>query len=805
MRHLLLAALLGAAAVPVRAQSPHPRYDSLTRALPASPGLLTYYYEPTGEQLLLDVPRDFGEFIYTNSLAAGVGSNDLGLDRGQLGATRLVAFERAGAKLLLVEPNLAYRADTDNPAERRSVEEAFAESVLWGFPVVASGPNSDLIDLAPFLLRDAHGVARRLEEEGQGEFELDPSRSAVYPERTRNFPRNTELEAVVTLTGRDEGDELRSVTPDAQAVTTRQHHSFVALPPPGYEPRAFDVRGGQFARTYADYASPIGAPVVQRYILRHRLQKREPAAAISEAVEPIVYYVDPGAPEPVRSALIEGASWWDEAFQAAGFAPGTFRVELLPEGADPLDVRYNVIQWVHRSTRGWSYGNSVADPRTGEILKGHVSLGSQRVRQDYLIAQGLIDAYDEAGQADPRLLEFALARLRQLSAHEVGHTLGLAHNFAASTDGRASVMDYPHPYVTLTERGEVDLSDAYDVGIGAWDERTIKYSYGVFPRGEADSLAAILRRNDELGFSFITDRESRPLGSAHPAGHLWDNGPDATAELRRVAEVRRAALRSFDERNLAPSRPLAELERVFVPLYLGHRYQVEACAKTVGGVRFTYAVNDGSAPRVEPVPADEQAAALTAVLGTLTPRFLRVPDEVLALLPPQPPGYERDRELFDSRTNEVFDPWAAAEASIDHTLALLLEPARVQRLFEQASRDDDAFSPRDLRRYLRRVTNQRYEDPLRAYANLVRTRIFAHSLALATHPEASAKVRAWAASLASNARYDVRGDLELRSYLELEYQRWRRTPSDYTPAPGARIPDGSPIGSPGTASCPEIR
>ena len=766
-------------------------YDSLARSLTRTSGFIDYFYDEAKDRILLDVPTQLGEFIYVNSLAAGVGSNDLGLDRGQLGDTRLVEFKRAGNKLLLVQPNLDYRATSDNPAERRSVAEAFASSVLAGFPIVASGSTSHLIDLTPFLLRDAHGVADRLADRKQGSYKVDPLRSALYLERTRNFPRNTEFEAIVTLAGKAEGSELRSVTPTPDAVTTRQHHSFVALPEPGYQPRRFHPNSGYFPLQFADYAQPIDQPLQQRYIYRHRLTTA--GTTTTGTPQEITYYVDAGAPEPVRTALIEGASWWDQAFQAAGYPAQTFRVEVLPEGADPLDVRYNVIQWVHRSTRGWSYGGSVADPRTGEILKGHVSLGSLRVRQDFLIAQGLLAAYERGGKADEALLEFALARLRQLSAHEVGHTLGLAHNFAASTRDRASVMDYPHPYVRLDDDGRVDLREAYAVGIGSWDKQTIKYGYGQAKAGTEDSyLAGILAENKALAIPFITDRDARAVGGAHPAAHLWDNGTDAAAELRRITALREKALEALGPNNLPEGRPLGELENVLAPLYLMHRYQVEATAKLLGGVQYAYAqVGDHAAP-VQPIATAQQQGAIDALAATLSPEFLKLPQQLLEQLPPQPFGYQRDRELFDTRTGLTFDAQAAAEASIDHTLRYVLHPQRISRIMQQ-----DREVGRVLAKAL--LKNRAASEDDRALQRLVYARSFEHALQLASHADAALDARAWGLELARQLIDATRGLGGDRSnlaakFLAARYGQWERDPNSFTPTEAARIPDGSPIG-----------
>ncbi|NIP78002.1 MAG: DUF5117 domain-containing protein, partial [Gemmatimonadetes bacterium] len=649
-------------------------------------GFLPLYWDEAEGRLWLEVPETDGELLYVHSLAAGVGSNDIGLDRNQLGRTRVVRFERVGRKLMLVEPNYDYRAITDNPAEERAVRDAFARSVLWGFAVAAETGGRALVDVTEFAIRDVHGVADRLRGTQQGTYALDEDRSAIHRPNTRAFPRNTEVEVMLTFEGEPRGRWIRSVAPTPDAVTVRQRHSFVASPPPGYEPRPLDPRSGFHGVTWSDYAAPLGEPMTRRFIARHRLEKQDPAAAVSEPVEPIVYYLDPGVPEPVRSALIEGASWWNQAFEAAGFRDA-FRVEMLPDSADPLDVRYNVINWVHRSTRGWSYGSSVTDPRTGEIIKGHVLLGSLRVRQDYLLAEGLLSPYGTDGGVPTAMEDMALARIRQLSAHEVGHTLGLAHNYIASTADRASVMDYPHPLVRLDEDGAIDLSAAYDTGIGEWDAVAITYGYSDFPEGAdpAAELERIIEAARERGLVFLSDQDARPAGSAHPHAHLWDNGTDAAAELRRMMRVRQAALDRFGREAIRTDMPLATLEEALVPLYLHHRYQVEAAAKVVGGKYYSYAMRgDGQVPLLR-VPAEEQMRALDALLETLSPAALAVPRPLIELIPPRPYGYPAHRELFDRYTGITFDPIAPAAAAAELTVGMILHPERAARLVEQAA------------------------------------------------------------------------------------------------------------------------
>jgi len=645
-------------------------------------GYFDFYYKPASGQLLLKVERWNEDFLYANALSTGIGSNDIGLDRGQVGSSRVVRFERHGNKVFLKHINLAYRADSDSAAERLSVQEAFAESILAGFTVLASDGESVLIDMTDFLLTDAHGVSATLAGSQQGNYSVDKQRSAIYMERTRNFPLNSEFEAQLTFTGNQPGSLVRSVTPTPESITVRQHHSFVKLPEPGYQSRAFHPESGFWSRGFMDFAAPINVDMNRRYISRHRLEKRDPSAVRSEAVEPIIYYLDAGVPEPVRSALLDGARWWNAAFEAIGFE-NAFQVEILPDDVDPMDIRYNVIQWVHRSTRGWSYGSSVIDPRTGEIIKGKVTLGSLRVRQDYRIAQSLIGLATEG--SDQAIQQLALSRIRQLSAHEVGHTLGIAHNFAASVNNRASVMDYPHPSLEISDQGVLDALNAYDIGLGQWDFQTIKYGYSQFADAteEAAGLAAILRENKDAGLYYITDLDTNAEGGAHPLSHLWDNGADPVEELQRLLDVRADALQRFGSDNLRVGQPYAELEEILVPLYLLHRYQVSAVHRLVGGTYYEYSVYDGNAPRaplIVPVDAASQLRALDALLLTLSPDQLALSPEILSVIPPKPPGYGRNRESFPLRTSIGVDFATIAETAADHTIAGILQAERLTRI-----------------------------------------------------------------------------------------------------------------------------
>lgn len=768
--------------------------DSKYGSMEAITGFVDLYWDEATGRLLLRVEELGTQILYQTSLPRGVGSNDLSLDRGQLGVRKVVSFERSGPKILLVEHNLHYRADSDDPEEQQAVEESFAKSVIWGFEVDGMDGDAIVIDATAFFLRDVHGVANRLNTRGEGSYSTDASRSAIYMPRTKAFPDNTEVEAIVTLVGQATGPYLPTVTPDSSAVTTHMHHSFIRLPDDDYEVLEFEPRSGAIGignddAGYADYASEIGEPLMTSYGIRHRLRKKNPEAEVSEAVEPIIYYLDPGAPEPVRSALLDGARWWNQAFEAAGYKDA-FQVELLPEGADPMDVRYNTIQWVHRSTRGWSYGYSVIDPRTGEILKGHVTLGSLRVRQDYLIIESLLSPYSEEEIPDS-MLEVALARIRQLSAHEVGHTLGFAHNFAASTQDRASVMDYPFPLVKFDANNELDFSAAYDDKIGSWDKRTVLFTYQDFPDG-VDAVAArreIMDETIQLGYKYLSDPDSRAVGTAHPDANMWDNGADSIEELEHLMRLRAHALARFSENNIRLERPMATLEEVLVPAYLLHRFQIQAVGKLIGGSYFSYTLRgDGqSAPIV--VDEERQRAAIDALLATLQPEFLRLPPDIVALIPPRPPGHQKTRETFTGNTGGVFDELAPARSSISLTLDVLLNPERAARMNRNGSPGFATVIDRLLALAYRNDSND--VEMQRVVADLLLTRL----MQLGVSPGVDAEVR----SLVLTAIGDLYDSLDPEnphhSLAIFQIESMRNDPSSIETITPVTVPPGSPIGA----------
>jgi hypothetical protein len=832
----LIAFMLALVAVPAAAQE-KPADKTITARTAGwqkIDGYVPLYWDAANGRMWMEIARFNREFLYQVSLPTGVGSNPIGLDRGQLGKTALVIFERIGPKVLMIESNYRYRALTNDAAERRAVEESFARSVLWGFKVEAVEGDRVLVDATQFFMRDAHGVTDVLRRSRQGQYRYDESRSAFYLPRTKAFPKNTEVETMLTFTADgDTGPLVRDVAPSPQSITVREHHSLVELPDDGYKPRRLDPRVGVHGIMFYDYASPLSDPIEQRWISRHRLQKKDPNAAVSEPVKPITYYVDNGTPEPIRSALIEGASWWSAAFEAAGFK-NAFQVRVLPEGADPMDLRYNMINWVHRSTRGWSYGSSVTDPRTGEILKGNVTLGSLRVRQDYMLGTGLIPPHRNNNQGgggdecefgmvpdldylaafDPAtdVAAMSIARIRQLSAHETGHTLGLAHNFAASTYGRASVMDYPAPLVEI-KNGRLDLTHAYAVGIGTYDKFAIKYAYAEIAPGanEAAELERILSEGVAAGMLFISDADARPPGAAHPLASLWDNGDDPIAMLGHEMEVRRIGLAEFGLNNVPAGTPLSLLEAKLLPLYLHHRYQLQAAVKSVGGAYYTYAVKSGNgsspARAQEIVPAARQRDAMNAVLDTIKPDELAIPPRILDLIPPRAFGYEGGTtELFSKRSDPVFDPIAAATIAADFAVSGLLEQHRAARLIAFHARN--GTNP-DFKEIADALLARTWKQPLptnayhAAIARAVQSLVVMRLMELAADDDAAPQVRAiateelrglsaWLTSPASSA---VEAATRRATHDDIErfLARPDATRKQTAPLP---VPPGDPIGSP---------
>ncbi len=793
--------------------------EERTKDLKKIDGFFPMYLDEAGGKLWLEIPKLETEVLYSTGLATGLGSNDIGLDRGILTGSRIIKFERAGPRVLMVQPNYQYRALTTNAAEARTVRDAFARSVLWGFQVAAVSGDRVLVDFTEYLVRDGNDMAGRL---SPGTYRFEATRSSIYPPMTLGFPKNTEMEAELTFVrqagaagpgggrgggggGRGGGaffEGVGSVAATAEAASIRIHHSIVELPDANYKTRSFDPRSGFGAMSFENYSAMPDQEMTQRFTRRHRLQKKDPKAAVSEPVKPIIYYLDPGAPEPIRSALLEGARWWNQAFEAAGYRDA-FKVEILPEGVSPLDIRYNVINWVHRSTRGWSTGASVTDPRTGEIIKGVVTLGSLRIRQDYMIAEGLLSPYKEGSEKPKELMEWGLARIRQLSAHEVGHTLGIGHNYYDSEAGRISVMDYPHPLVTMKADGTLDYSKVYDVGIGSWDKVAITYGYADFPAGtdEEKALTSILEDGHKKDLWYLSNQDIE----AHPRVDQWSNGTDATAELKRMMAIRKASLAKFGENAIKRGEPMSSIEEVLVPLYLHHRYQVEAAASSLGGIYFTYSMRGDGRQPVRPASAAEQRGALDALLATLKPSELALPRELLKKIPPRPSGYGGSREQFPRYTGQMFDTITPAVVAANLTVGYILDDARAARLVQQHALDPALPGLGDVIDQLTTSTFAAAADPYEEeIARAVQRVVVEHLMTLANGADmpqvraiATQKLqqrqqrltRAPATNVDSSAHASLLA-ADIKRFLERPFAPATRTELP-TPPPGA------PIGDPG--------
>ncbi|HEY0671969.1 MAG TPA: zinc-dependent metalloprotease [Longimicrobiales bacterium] len=792
-----LVLLLATAATLHGQQTPAPRATTIAQATAGAArqdGFFPIYYDAGNGKLQLEVTRLGRDFLYLNSLATGLGSNELGLDRGTIGNEAVVRFERHGNKLFLTSRNFNFRATSGGAELARSVEESFAASVLAAFPIVAEENGRYLIDVTDFFLQDIFNVRGVIQRTQQGSFRLDRNRSAIYAPRTKAFPMNTEIEAVLTFESDAPGREITRHTPDGRALTLRQHHSLVELPDDAYKPRAFDPRVGVNPLTFQDFSRPFDVEPEQRWIARWRLQKQNPRAALSEAVKPIVYYLDPAIPEPYRSAFRTGALWWNKVFEAAGFT-NAFQVKDLPAGVDPMDARYSVVQWVHRSDPGFSIGPSYVDPRTGEIIKAAVKMDTYRSMTDYNIFAGLLPAVGESGEDGA---EFVMARRRQHVAHEIGHTLGLAHNFIAHAYGRGSVMDYPGPLITLGNDGRLDFSRAYRAGPGSYDTLAIRYAYTEFASAEAEraGLAAIIHEGMQKGIRFLSDRD---VGAGViPQVTQWLNGTDAVDELRRVTAVRTVLLEKFGEAAIRPGEPLFMLSERLVPVYLHHRYALDATVKTVGGMEYTYALRgDGQTP-TRIIPVAEQRAALRELAAALRPQALAIPPRIVELIPPAPYGYASDAWSFTSPAGVTFDPLGAARALASFIADGVFQPQRVARVISFHARSSGLAPDEVVRTMTDAVFAGNDGNPYHAALRRVAQRAVVDALlTLAIDARSTADARALAEAHLDRVANSLNGSSEpAHTHMVRDIRNWleRRIapPARTSPIP---LPPGTPIGS----------
>jgi hypothetical protein len=798
IRGLLLHAVLAAGTL----QAKTPEAADPLAGTTHEAGFVEVYRDSNRGRVIIGVHELDTPFLLVTSLPGGLGSNDIGLDRGQIGKQYIARFRRVGERLLLIADNTRFVANSGDADEYRSAVDAFATSVLWAGPIVKRAaqpgePPMVLVDIAPYLSGDRHGIATSLAgRDGKASYRVDPERSAALAETARSFPDNSEFEALLTFSGDGKNEQANQVAVDPFSLSLRQHVSFVRLPPPGFTPRLFHPASGAFSSGQIDFAQPLDKALDVRWQPRFRLQ----LDAGGQVIKPIVFYLDRGTPEPVRQALLDGAGWWAKAFEQAGF-PNGFRVELMPEGIDPMDIRYNIITWTHRDVRGWSYGNAIVDPRTGEIIKGAVNLGSQRVRQDILIAEALMAPYDKpnASALVEQALQMALARLRQLSAHEVGHTLGFAHNFAASRTGGSSVMDYPFPTIEFDGNGAPRLANAYGIGVSDWDVFLVRHGYGIYS-DEGAALAKLRAQIRAEGFQYVSDPDARAPGDTHPAGVLWDlSGPDPLAGFDTIMRARSYALSHFSRGVLPPSRQVGQFEARLVPVYLLHRYQTDAVARLLGGASYRYGLAEENVAGTTPVDAKTQLAARQRLLGTLGAQTLTLPASVLKLMTPPSMDYERDREYFATRAKQLFDPLGAADAAASMTLQLLLSPPRLHRLMLQRASDPTLPGVRDTLAALLAATWQAAPSTNREAALVQRSVNWVVLDALlgsldsgALHPAVESEVRAslesfrqWAGSRAATDADLASAAARIRNYLA--------DPGSVKLRPLPVVPPGAPI------------
>jgi len=766
------------------------------KSLDKRSGFFDIYVDKKTNKIKVLIPVTSSESfqaIYTQRLRSGLGSNPVGLDRGWGDRGVVVSFERYGDKVIIKQENLTYRANPENPLEALAVDESFADSFLDSFEVEAEGDGGVLIDMTKFLTRDGLGLVQHIKERGEGSFKIASDRTFVDTSNVFAFPDNVEIDSFITLTSSDPGTEVATTAASGVDATLVQHHSFVRLPDDGYTPRIADPRMGAMELVYLDYSTPLTGQIEKRLALRHRLQKDEDG----NTIKPITFYIDSGAPEPVRGALMDGALWWKDAFAAAGYPDG-YEVKLLPEDVHPLDVRYNVVQWVHRQTRGWSYGGGVVDPRTGEFIKGHVNLGSLRVRQDRMIFEGLAGTAKTGTGDDDDPVELALDRIRQLSAHEIGHSLGFAHNFAASSYNKGSVMDYPAPDVRVSD-GVLDFSNAYGVGMGDWDKFAATMIYGDL---DYDATEAAYAKAAEDGLLYIADSDGRGIGTGHPNGAIWDNGGDPIDALNETMEVRKYALANFDKSRIQDGQRLSDLNKVIVPIYLYHRYQTAAAGKLLGGMSFSYAMNGDDSATMEIVEPARQRAALTAILETLEPKQLDLTDDVLDLLSPALRSWtfvDSDRELFKKTAYPAFDLIAAADTASGLTFDVLLNPMRAARMIEFNRRDPANLGFGEMLLITsRKVMTLRRTGRQSEIADAVQRRFAFSLMELIENGQATPAVKTKAQKILRSLETDMkRREYSSADYISGEIDRFfnRPAPSAGTTTDEKRLPPGSPIGN----------
>jgi len=667
-------------------------------------GYIPLLWDAEQGRLLFELTRFDQDILYFTSVAKGSGSGSVGLEWAGAGEGGVIQFQRVGPKVLVVEKNLRFRAGSGGPGIEKGIDASFPDSILASLPVVRTDGARVIVDATPLVVRDAadfaapraggRGGVQAAELVAGTTWRFDPARSAIYLPHTKGFPKNSEVEVTVTYEAQSGGART---SPEARVLTGRLHYSFVE-PPVGYKPRAADPRIGVQSIRFTDYSLPPASTNAVEWIRRHRLEKKDPKAALSEPKEPIVYYLDAAVPEPTRSAMKDGFLWWNKAFEAAGFK-NALQIKDSPPDMDPMDVRYNQIYWVDRDERGYSTGGGLTDPRTGEILAARVRLESDRVRtvsrywQTYEPPTGGDQNGDVAlpAYSTPET-EQQLVLLRQalLTAHETGHTLGFDHNWTSSMNDRASVMEYPSPRIKIVN-GRIDLTDAYQKEIGAYDIMTVRYAYTEFPPAqEKAGLDNIIKdmRKQGLNYTPATD----------PRWNRYDDGPDPAEYMRQTAAQRKILLANYGPAVLKDGEPYGDLRGIRLWMtYLHHRWSIDSGVRYIGGMYTNFAVKGEALPPTEIVPAAKQREILGLLLDDVDPASLAIPEHLLASLTvaiDRGAGNARgpDQENMESSTGYAFDHLAAARTIAGLVFDQIFQPETAARLIGFADRQPNALT-----------------------------------------------------------------------------------------------------------------
>ncbi len=781
-------------------QPPATKIAERTSGLQRSDGFMPFYWDATRGRVLFEVPAFGQDVLYYVSAATGAGSVELPFDRGIL-SDAVIRFERSGPRVLVVEQNLRYRALGGNAAQAENVRDSFASSVLAALPVEADEAGKVLVDATPLFMRDAADVEGRLRRVNQGTFRFDAARSAFYQPRLKAFPQNTEIETIATFSSENPGLLVNNVTPDGRAFTLRIHHSFLRAPE-GYRPRPADPRIGVSALTFRDYATPFNEGTEVQWVTRWRLEKVTPSAPMSEPKTPIVFYLDLGIPEPVRSAMRDGVLLWNKAFEAAGFRNAVQVKDPTPD-MDPMDIRYAWVLWINRDERGFSSGGTYRDPRTGEILGSKTRMDSHRIRtignywESYTPTDGaeacglflpvpdhLLELAAQHGEAMPQAeRNMVLTRQSLLTAHELGHALGFGHNWASSLNNRASVMEYPTPRVKVNGN-RLDLSEAFFAATGEYDAFMARYAYTDFPaEREREGLEGIIRDMRAKGILYVP--------STDPRWSWYDDRATPTEYLRETVAARTIMLDRYGPAILRPGEPIGALRDMRLWMtYLHHRWAIEAGHRYVGGMYHNIAVKGETLPPTEVVPAALQREVLGLLLDIVNPANLALPEALLAQLTPHPGG-----NLEDIADDYAFDHLRAARILSALVLEPLLEPARAARLVAFADRQAGALTlPDVVQAMLDRTWKARRDaDPRHRSLRRVTQRVALDSMMIAgahadTTPEARAYILDQLARLATDIGSGKDDDPLTEAHLrqaERDIARYLENPKEHAPRSAA--------------------